>query len=312
MPLIVDFHTHVFPDPIAKYTPSRGLPTLDRLRKKGRKWFKPVTYSIHASQTFLRILPEPFRKPFDQLGTLAPVAGLFLESTARDLREAMSASGIDYAVVIAHPPSLKNEELLKICADHPQFIPVVNIPHGTERPGQVLKNFVSQGAKALKIHAAMDDDTFDSPRYRALLKAASESQLPVILHTGCMHSRLLYKNPDHARAEKFENWFKTYSDVRFVLAHMNLHEPEIALDLGEKYQNVFVDTSWQPSETIGEAVRRLGAEKVLFGTDWPLVGNNIDIGISRIRDCIDTGTVTSSDAELILGKNAQCLLNLPN
>jgi predicted TIM-barrel fold metal-dependent hydrolase len=312
MPLIVDFHTHVFPDPISKYTPSRGVTAVADFRKKARKWLKPVTHSLHAAQTLLRILPEKLRRPVDEVATLAPLAGLLLESTARDLREAMLNAGIDYAVVIAHPSALMNEELLKVCTEHPQFIPVVNIPYGTERPGQVLKNFVRQGARALKIHAAMDKDSMESPRYRALLKAASECQLPVILHTGCFHSHLLYKDPEHARAEKFENWFKTYPEIKFVLAHMNLHEPEIAIDLGEKYRNVLVDTSWQPSETIGEAVRRLGAEKVLFGTDWPLVGNNIDVGISRIQDCIETGTLTKSESELILGKNAQCLLNLPN
>jgi predicted TIM-barrel fold metal-dependent hydrolase len=312
MPLIVDFHTHIFPDPIARYSPAEGLPALHRFRKKARRWLRPFTQSIHASQTFLRILPERLRMPVDEIGTLAPLAGLLLESTARDLREAMSEAGIDYAVVIAHPPVLSNEDLLEICSHHPQFIPVVNIPQGTQRPSHVLKHFVKQGAKALKINAALDGDSLDSSRYRALLTTASELELPVILHTGTQHSRLIFKNPEYARAEKFETWFKTYPDLRFILAHMNFHEPEIAIDLGEKYPNVFVDTSWQPSETIGEAVRRLGAEKVLFGTDWPLVGNNIDIGISRIQDCIETGTLTKAEAELILGKNAQCLLNLPN
>ena len=85
---------------------------------------------------------------------------------------------------------------------------------------------------------------------------------------------------------------------------MNFHEPSVALDLVEKHPNVFVDTSWQPAEVIGEAVRRVGAERVLFGTDWPFVGNNVNIGLARIRDCIQAGSLTEEQSMLILGVNA--------
>jgi predicted TIM-barrel fold metal-dependent hydrolase len=252
------------------------------------------------------------RKPLDELASLAPLAGLLLESTAHDLKEAMTSAEVDQAIVIAHPPYLTNDQLLEICAEHPQFIPAVNIPAGTERPGQVLKNLAKKGARILKIHAASDGEGADSPRYRALLKAAADLGLPVILHTGCIHSRVLYKEPELGNAERFANWFKTYTSTRFVLAHMNYHDPDVAIALAEEHPNLYVDTSWQPTETIGEAVRRLGAKKVLFGTDWPLVGNNIQIGIQRIRDCVETGTVSEQDSELILGKNAECLLNSQN
>jgi predicted TIM-barrel fold metal-dependent hydrolase len=91
---------------------------------------------------------------------------------------------------------------------------------------------------------------------------------------------------------------------------MNYHDPLAALDLAEEHANVRVDTSWQPTEIIGEAVRRLGAEKVLFGTDWPLMGQNIAVGLARVRDCVATGMFTQADADLVLGGNAARLLRL--
>lgn len=114
-----------------------------------------------------------------------------------------------------------------------------------------------------KIHAASDGEGLDSPRYRELLEVAREKNLPVILHAGCIQNRLFYKDPECGRAELFAPWFEGYPEVSFILAHMNFHEPHKAIELAELHSNVFLDNSWQPPEIIGEAVRRVGAERVL-------------------------------------------------
>jgi predicted TIM-barrel fold metal-dependent hydrolase len=301
---VIDFHTHVFPNRLEK------LEQVEKFRKLARHWLRPFSASFHESQTFLRVIPESLRKPFDEIGMLAPLAGLLFECSVKDLKESMLEAGVDYAVLIAQPPYLSNDHLLEICQDHPELIPAVNIPSGTTKPGVALKSFHKKGAKILKIHPAMDGEGVESSRYRALLKSASELGLPVILHTGCVHSHVVYKDPHQGKAERFAPWFANYPELKFILAHMNIHEPGIALDLAEEYPNVQVDTSWQPSETIGEAVRRIGSERVLFGSDWPLVGNNMTIGLKRIRECIDMGMITAEQSEQVLCQNALKLLNL--
>jgi predicted TIM-barrel fold metal-dependent hydrolase len=303
-PPIIDFHTHVFPDRLEE------IGVIGKLRKQVRHWMRPFMATLHESQTFLRVIPEGIRKPIDELAMFTPLAGLLFESTATDLRDSMEESNVDYSVLIAHPPYLMNEQLLELCQQYPQFIPAVNIGSGTAKPGSALRSYIKKGAKLLKIHPAFDGEGADSPRYKSLLKIADEQGLPVILHTGCFHSRLFFKDPELGKVQNFAPWFENYKKVRFVLAHMNLHEPAVALDLAEEFPNLFVDTSWQPSETIGEAVRRLGAERVLFGSDWPLVGNNIAIGLKRIQECIEMGTINSAQATLIQGGNAQKLLEL--
>lgn len=62
---------------------------------------------------------------------------------------------------------------------------------------------------------------------------------------------------------------------------MNLHEPERAIGLAERFSNVLLDTSWQPGEVIAEACRRVGAAKILFASDWPLLGDNHRVGIQE-------------------------------
>src|SRR5690606_12414585 len=138
-------------------------------------------------------------------------------STHADLKEAMDEAHVDYVRAIAHPPLISKEFILKSAQTSPRILPVVNIPSGTFKAGQKLKKYVEQGAKALKIHAAADGEGPDSPRYLSLLEAASDLGIPVILHTGCLHSYLFYKSPKYGHAEIFAPWFKKFPKTNFVL-----------------------------------------------------------------------------------------------
>lgn len=156
----------------------------------------------------------------------------------------------------------------------------------------------------------MDGQGPESNHYRSLIPTAIDLGMPIILHTGCLHSHLIYKKPHLGHVQNFKPWFDDYRDARFILAHMNFHEPQIALDLCIEYPSLYVDTSWQPAEMIGEAVRRIGSERVLLGSDWPLVGDNMRIAIERVREALHMEVITSQDQENILYGNAKRLLCL--
>jgi predicted TIM-barrel fold metal-dependent hydrolase len=319
MGVVVDSHVHVFADSLEKLIPKVSIGPLSKiitqdrvqdLRRQARDWLKPVSGSIHHVQTILRHLPDSARNQIDQLSGVLPLPSLLVESTPVDLEDAMRESQVDYAVLIAHPPHIPNDFVMEIAAKNPKILPVVNIPRGTAKPGQVLKKYVEKGAKALKIHAASDGEGPDSPRYRALVRTASDLGIPVIIHTGCLHCKLLYRDPSQGNAERFMKWYENYPQTQFILAHMNFHDPHTALDLCEEFPNLWVDTSWQPTEMIGEAVRRVGPNRVLFGSDWPLVGSNMLVGRKRIQDCIESGLLNEEQAKLILGENAVKLLGI--
>lgn len=310
MPPIIDFHAHIFPASLERFLPESSKGKIAGWRRRARALMRPFSSSMHKTQPLFRHLPEGARRNLDAITGLAPIPGLLFESTASDLKDAMNEAGVDYALIIAHPKMIPNELVLEAAADNPRMIPVVNVPAGTVRPSQTLKKFHKNGAKVLKIHPAADGEGPGCSRYKSLLKTAADLGMPVILHTGCVHSSFLYKDPEMGRVEKFEPWFKQYPKTRFVLAHMNFHDPQQALDLALEHENLFVDTSWQPAEIIGEATRRIGAERVLFGTDWPLVGNNLSVGLKRIQDCIEIGLITEAQAELIRGVNAMKLLGM--
>lgn len=301
---VIDIHAHAFP------AIESVVQALRPARRNVRSWIRPLAESFHKTQTLLRHLPEPIRYGIDQVAGLAPMAGLLVESTVEDLLETMEANEVDQALLIAHPPLISNNFVMDACAQDPRLVPIVNIPKDTLRPKTALKSFAKKGARGLKIHTAADGEGVDSKRYRELLATATDLGLFVILHTGCLHSHLVYKKPELASAELFTPWFAEYSDLTFILAHMNFHNPETAMNLVIEHGNVHVDTSWQPAETIGEAVRRVGSDRVMFGSDWPLLGNNISVGLQRIQDCVETGLITVEDSKKILGENAVRVLKL--
>ncbi len=300
---VVDFHCHVFPDSIQRFVPNR-------LRKTAKMWLRPFAGSIHQAQTYTRWIPELARRPIDQLSALIPATGLLIESSLEDLNQSIKYAQVDRAVLIAHPPMVSNEFILDICKSDPRFIPAVNLPPLTPHAAEKLRSYIKEGAKILKIHAASDGEGAESPHYRTLLEIAAEHHLPVILHTGCLHSHLFYRKPELGNPREFESWYQDYPSIKFILAHMNFHQPDTALDLGEKFGNIYVDTSWQPSEVIAEAVRRLGSEHVLMGSDWPFLGQNHSVMLDRIQDCVDAQMFSQEDAEYVLGKSAEKILNV--
>jgi predicted TIM-barrel fold metal-dependent hydrolase len=307
MALVVDFSSHVFPNRLGKFEvfPSQWFA---QLKSQARHWAKPIANSIHEAQTVFRYLPKLAKESLDSVGTALQFPSLLIESTRADLLAAMNEAQVNQAVIIAQPPYISNEFVLALASENLNLIPVVRIPKTHKHPKQALKSFVRKGARALKIHPALEGEGVSSSHYQILIRAAGDYGLPVIIHTGHIQSRLFYRSPQQGRAENFVKWFKEYPKIQFILAHMNMHEPNIALSLCEQFSNLWVDTACQPAEMIGEAVRRIGPERVLFATDWPFIGNNMLLGRQRIQKAVEAALLTHAESELILGENALKLL----
>jgi len=296
-----DFHVHVFP-----FRPDRYFP--GKTREIARFWSKPVSKALHSVQPWLRLLPPVGKRVFDEIGSLLPAPMLLLDSTFEDLKQAMQDALVDRAVIVAHPSIIPNEFILDLAAQSDHLIAAVNIPPSETHPAEKLREYVGRGARILKIHPASDGLGSDSLHYLALLEEAQKLKLPVILHTGCMESHTLYKFPYASDVKKFVSWFADFPELTFILSHMNYHDPDAAMECAEKHSNVLLDTSWQPTETIAEAVRRAGARSVLFASDWPLLGNNMKIGINRIQAAVQSQMISEEDSFLILGQNAERIL----
>jgi predicted TIM-barrel fold metal-dependent hydrolase len=259
-------------------------------------------------QPWIRFLPSVGRTLVEEIGALAPLTHIAFESSIDDLRESMEENQIDRSVILSDPARVSNEQLLGFAEADPRFVPAIRLPLAHSEPRVEIDSAHARGARILQIHPSADglDPSHDS--YTAQLAAAAERGWIVLLQTGAPKAHLVYRRPDASAVERFAPWFEKYPKTPFVLARMNFSDPELAMELAEKHENLYLETSWQPTETIAEAVRRIGAHRILFGSDWPILGNNQRVGLLRVRDARESQMISEAEARLILGENAERLL----
>jgi predicted TIM-barrel fold metal-dependent hydrolase len=100
--------------------------------------------------------------------------------------------------------------------------------------------------------------------------------LPVLVHSG---------HPIFTLPWSIEELAVSFPDVPVVMAHMghgNAVYINAAIDIAERRPNVYLETSGMPMHTkIAEAVARVGAGRVLYGSDAPF--HHPAVEILRVR-----------------------------
>ncbi len=118
--------------------------------------------------------------------------------------------------------------------------------------------------RAIKIHPFASDVSPADKRVAPYLELAKKNNLFVISHTG---------GCENASCDNLYKAALMYPSVPFIMAHMGLGtDNSRALDLMAKADNLFGDTAWVPVQTVIEATRRFGGEKMFFGSDSPIDG----------------------------------------
>jgi predicted TIM-barrel fold metal-dependent hydrolase len=301
----IDFQTLILPDTVSDVLPPAA-------RKWGKFWANPISRALHEAQPWIRFLPPIGRSIVEELSSIAPLAHTLFESSLSDLRESAAKNRIDRCVILSDPTRVPNDRLLEIAERDPMFIPAIRIPRVEGNfEGRIEKEIAdahARGCRILSVHPASDGVVPSDPFYLHQVAVASVRNWIVLIQTGAPKAHLVYRRPEFSEIARFEEWFKAYPKTPFVIARMGFNEPERAMDLAEMYPNLILETSWQPTETIAEAVRRVGAGRVVFGSDWPILGNNQRVGLHRIRDAVDSQMFTEADSARILGENAAELL----
>ena len=67
--------------------------------------------------------------------------------------------------------------------------------------------------------------------------------------------------------------------------------------IAEDHPNIYLETSWAMGPDIAWAVKTLGAQRVMLGTDHP---TNVAVEITKIREM----GVSQSDVDMVLGGTA--------
>lgn len=138
-----------------------------------------------------------------------------------------------------------------------------------ETPDEEFERLLAENRDVIygfKLHPFHSLTAPDSEKAEPVYELAKKYKLPVVSHTG---------GCEEARSIHLYNAAKAHPDIDFVMVHMDLGtDNREALDLLGKLPNLYGDTTWVPLKTTLEAVKACGSEKILFGSDNPIDGND--------------------------------------
>jgi len=195
-----------------------------------------------------------------------------------------------------------NREAAKITSSSDHLLQwVIAHPEQPETYRQVDELLAQPHCVGIKIHP--EEHLYPIRRYgEALFELAAKHNTIVLAHSG---------DPFSLPAD-FVGLANAYPNVTLILAHLGngggaAGDPTLQVRAIQECQhsNVFVDTSSARSLTPGLiewAVKEIGAERILFGTDAPLYATSMQ------RARIDFADITYDEKRQILCENATRLL----
>ena len=154
---------------------------------------------------------------------------------------------------------------------------------------------VKQGFKGIKLHPDFQKFSVNDERVFGIYRAA-EGRLPILFHAG--DYRYKYSNPP-----LLAEVARTFPKLQMVCAHFGGYSEWEGLEIYDGLDNVFFDTSsslfcLEPQKAV-EWIRRFGADKFCFGTDYPMWD-----GVEEMRR-FNNLRLTDEEREKIFALNAK-------
>ena len=184
-----------------------------------------------------------------------------------------------------------------------------------------LDRIAAMGFKGIKLHPAYQGTNFDDPKYLRILEHCGALDLVVLTHAGIDIS---LPEPIYCTPQQVLHALAQVGPVKLILAHMGgwrmwdlveelLSCAPVYLDTAFSFGSVIPmdkahfspeELQMLDEEQFLRFVHIFGAERILFGTDSPWGGQTESLG--RIQAL----PLSPSEKEAILGGNAQRLLSL--
>ncbi len=237
---------------------------------------------------------------------------LSLETVLGQMNEAGIARGVLFA---CEAPILyaSNEFVAETCRKHGDRLTgfaSVN-PKRKDAP-KILEDAVKNlGLKGLKLHPPLQDFFPNDKEVWPLYQQAAALDIPVVFHVGSTPFGSMVKLTQ-ANPILLDEVAIAFPDLKIVLTHLGTLWQNEAFMVVEKNPNVFIDTAAYPYEIAElltpELVRRIGENKVIFGTDFPMPYEG---KIHRMKDYVEAINALSLSSEIkkkIFSKNFEHLL----
>ena len=230
------------------------------------------------------------------------------DGTVAGLVRTLDAAGIDMAMTLAIANVAKNVDRTN------EFIGTVDrtrfIPFGTVHPDlpveHNLRSLRDNGIRGVKLHPLFQGLSLGDPAVHDLLRALASDGVTVITHAGAGGNADANERgaPKHLRTI-----IDTIPDLTLIACHYGgYHRIDEAEELVVGAR-VVLETSWPPRladfdpQRLREIIARHGADRVVYGSDWPMTDPAAEIAAIRALglDRADEDAVLGGNLARILG-----------
>lgn len=221
----------------------------------------------------------------------------------------MDAAGVDLACIncIFYGDAKRgNDTVARFVDAHPdRFVGVGFVtPHYPEEAiGELERSFDVLGMRFLKLYPTYFGRPIDDPGYTPIFEWANDRGIVLMSHSSYVDDQDTLTAP-----QRFVGLAKRYPRIRWVLAHSGNAVPgqEQAVEAARTCGNIYLETctSYGEHGTIERLVNGAGDERVLYGSDMPLMDARIQVGR------IVTANISEDAKRKVLGLNAIRLLGL--
>lgn len=182
-----------------------------------------------------------------------------------------------------------------------RILPLVRVnPHLKENALESIQRFVGEKRfYGVKVHPrneafAINNEDLAFP----IAELASKLKVPILIHTG---------EPDtygFAQPTLVGDLADSFPDLTLIIGHMGKRLYEDAICVARWFENIILETSFRSHRDIARAVKRVGADRVVYGSDMPFGVPEIEM--MKIRVC----DITPEEKEMVLGESMARILGL--
>ena len=229
---------------------------------------------------------------------------------------AFDASPLDRAVLLPIEPIMPFSFVREVAAQRPgkiHYYGTVNFSDGDRAVEVFARQVEEQGAVGLKLHPRRQGITRAHwPLVRQLAQQAANYERPVLVDAfpygrGALHDESL---------ELVEAIAEAVPKAKVIIAHMGGHRILDALILARTSYTIYLDLSLihqvyrgsHIEQDIFYAIRRLGADRCLYGSDYP--DCDMTAYYEDMRRALDAHGFTSAEQDRIFGGVAREVLQL--
>lgn len=241
-------------------------------------------------------------------------------ATAQDLLTSMDEAEVQWAVVAGMGwtdlslAQLCNDYILEAYSRWPQrLIPFTSVnPLWGEKALREVERCATAGARGIgELHPDPQGwwETPSTPALEALAHALRQHHLALLVHSSEPVGHL-YPGKGKTTPDRLIAIRQIFSGIPLIFAHFGGGLPFYALmpEMAQALDNTFFDSAASPLLYLPRVYRHVvdlvGAEQVLFATDFPL------LGYPRALRHLSEGGLSAQEQALVLGANARRLFSL--